>query len=162
MRNSTLLDIGTYFSKNPERFVIVLFILVFYLNLFLALGAILAGPFLMFHELPDVSLRVLFGVVQISGWSAAVYYLILMTIITLSFHKAIKEDGNEFFQLLKKALTISSHNSDTPPPPSPSPEPPSNSSATTPAPNTQSTSPPSLPAPTSRTAQTSSSSPTQP
>ena len=95
-------DPGTIFSRNILGYIFIFFILLFYLNLFLALGTILFAPFIVFPELSQREVNVFFGIVKISGIAAMLYYLFLLGAILLSFYKSIKEDGKEFLNYLKK------------------------------------------------------------
>jgi len=97
-------DPGIVFSRNPLGLVLAVLMLLFFLNLFLALATLLMGPFLVFHELGGEEFVFLYGFTTIDGRSQAVYYLILTTIITLSFYKALREDGTEFLGLLGKEI----------------------------------------------------------
>ena len=97
-------DPGSAFSGNLFGGILMIILFLFYGNVFMALIFLICGPALIFPEMDDTGLDFLFGLGEVGGAYAMVYYLILTMVITLSFLKALKEDGREYIGLVAKEL----------------------------------------------------------
>jgi len=110
-------DPGIIFSRGTRGVFAGMFffvvMLAFFLNLFLALATILAGPAIFIPEMDGRKISVFLGFTELGNVGMTIYYLILTAAITLSFYKAIKEDGREFLELMKKQTGLCSPDAST-------------------------------------------------
>ena len=97
-------DPGISFSRTIAGFILLIIMLFFFINLFLALATILMGPALFVPELEGRKFSVFLGFTKIGGGGSIIYYLMLTAIIVLSFYKALKDDGKELLELAAREL----------------------------------------------------------